>query len=253
MSRTTNWTPRRPQAQGASPPEAPARAPQAPSADRQLPAADRPAPVPTFAPERMAAIMAVRWTQHPGLPSMQWDLMHQLLADYLRQPLNTITDDMIYRWCNQPEGSLIGDAQDLLRQHQLLPPPPPGTFRVNHSFGLSARAPARERLIDLLVRQGVRPQAAGTGRYSESPHDVFGVVDQPPGEYGHRCYSQDAPWVTADIRPDPDICNYYQRHMPGPGNVVTLYQIPSRMIVAINGYPLRRFLTVRRQLLGRIA
>ena len=87
------------------------------------------------------------------------------------------------------------------------------------------------------MKNGLNPQSEGSGRSSELPTAVFAIVDYPPGVSDIRVYSQDCPWITAEI-PVEELDFYYQidyRRQGGkltPGSVMTFSNVPKNIVEA---------------------
>lgn len=207
----------------------------------------------------LAAIMAVRWTSY-GNPSERE--VSRVLADF---------------WCTSPEEAeeqwwksasepfrggqalyeFVSDAYHLVRDHTLLPPLREDRLRANHNFGLKAETPEeKEQLLDAILTEGLRPQPAGKGKWSEAPHLVFAIADFPPGEtVEDRRYNRHYPWVVIEtLRKaiDPETGYPFVDIEPTrPGGVAAFFNVHPSFIVAVNGYPVQSFIRMRQMLLGR--
>lgn len=206
---------------------------------------------PRIAPKivRLASIIAARWTGN-GPAGSDYATTLLVASDFLGRQA---TDDDAYAL---GDSGMFSDAQEVVETHAMLPRVPAKHFRVNHTFGLrggvDTDATLRESLLDQIAAKGLVPQPTGSGRSSESPFDVFAVVDYPPGvrTKSGRTYNRNFPWIVADIpQSDIDIAPSWYRHdAPRPGDVVTLFKVPPSMIVGINGIPPARLRSTRRAL-----
>ena len=203
-----------------------------------------------------AALIAAEFLGLP--PPRDWDAQHAALQDL--RALNP---------------ALLPSAVEDLTEHRLLPPRPRGTLRVNHNYGFDLGgdyfAHARERLTEQLLQEGLVPQPTTAGYGSESPHEVFAVVDQPAGNGVLRRHNPHYPWLTFDVpvtgangsagavRSAVDRQPSADRTLRGasaplrepwstsyraderPGTVVTFNHLPASMIVGVNGLPVARF------------
>lgn len=160
-------------------------------------------------------------------------------------------------------------AQRALETHVLLPPVPEHHLRVNHSIMVrtdrddeGAALRKRWAVLDLILSDGLWPQAATTGRHSEDPNVVFFVADAPAGALNQdRVYNSYAPWVTCDLPYeiyDRDFrrtlglsgpAKYGDRYLTSgwgiqnfrTGSVGTVSGVPPEFIVGMNGCPVEDF------------
>ena len=112
-----------------------------------------------------------------------------------------------------------------------LPKQKEGTVRINHTTGLRVNSTEeRYEIIDNILTNGLVNQAKGTGRYSESPMDIFGVIDNP-GAGERNVYNKNFPWFTLDV---PEDQHGLQRAKPGSVVVLTR-EVPERYIIGVCG------------------
>lgn len=131
------------------------------------------------------------------------------------------------------------DATQTIDDYGMMPPVSPGYVRVNHNIALHSETTAETwDILEQILREGLRPQPEGRGKYSELPGAVFGVVDDPKQapKQGRR-YNPYGPWVIADLpMRGPEGIGELR-----PGNVAVLTRVPREYIVGVNGIPVDRF------------
>ena len=133
------------------------------------------------------------------------------------------------------------EAKEAVIHHRLLPVQPSDVVRVNHTccIRIDVRITGRVRILRKILREGLAMQATGSGKYSELPTAVFGLVDLPSGDEAQRVYNPNYPWITADIP---------KRVLPRwdwdsrPGDVMVLPNIPREYFVGVNGLPAPSFM-----------
>jgi hypothetical protein len=187
-----------------------------------------------------AQFVAVRWVNY-GPPWLLWP--EDSFPEYLGISREQVRD-LLYT----DEGSAAmyeasTYAQHVTLDYAMMPPIPPDTVRINHTFGLRTsgdQAGERQRfsLLRRILREGLVPQPAGQGKYSELPTAVFGVVDAP-GQGENRLYNKHFPWIVADVPIAFDPWTLRDRR---PGSVVVLPTLPAEFIVGINGVPVDFFM-----------
>jgi hypothetical protein len=178
---------------------------------------------------------AVYWVEY-GNPRIDFDVVEKLVAAIYNMTLEEAKD---FIFTEDFPGGWLSDTLEKLYSFTFLPPPSGDIIRINHSLGLRTTTGAqRWALLDSVLSQGLIPQPEGSGKHSELPSAVFGLVDDPKAEFESRVYNRHFPFITADILkadlPPMD------RHLR-PGNVSVLNMIPSRYIIAVNGLPIDRF------------
>ena len=110
---------------------------------------------------------------------------------------------------------------------------PEGHVRINHSTGLHAREfKERQEIIKSILENGLISQPEGRGKYSESPMDIFGVVNNPAA--GERnVHNKHFPWITFDVPAEE-----YRLKRIKPGSVAVINKpVPAEYIVGVNGVP----------------
>ena len=161
---------------------------------------------------------------------------------YERDALEKLSTDMGYEtfmdFLNERASlRLLTITLENMYNNHNLPKQKEGTVRVNHTTGLRVNSPEqRYRDIDNIITYGLVNQAEGSGRYSESPMDIFGLRDNPGSGEGN-VYNPNFPWITLEL---PEDDPRYQSDLRGtrPGSVVVLsIEVPEQYIVGVNGVP----------------
>jgi hypothetical protein len=191
---------------------------------------------------RLAELIAARWPRY-GNPVEDYLGAALIAAEFLGLPPPRDWDAQhaALQALRALNPALLPSAVEDLTEHRLLPPRPRGTLRVNHNYGFDLGgdyfAHAREVLTDQLLHDGLVPQPATAGYGSESPHEVFAVVDQPAGNGVIRRHNPHFPWLTFDV----PVADTGYRADERPGTVVTFNHLPARLLVGVNGLPVARF------------
>ena len=177
---------------------------------------------------------------------------HMLLHGNSAPVDDMVVCDAIYRETGGTEDTAHHD-QAFLNQllkirrkicnESFLPPVPPRALRIVSTIGLRLEDYQSEigSLARAILRNGMKPQAQGSGRSSEAPSLVFALQDYPPDTFEpNRLYNPEYPWVTADIPYEClDRVNLQHAEWRGqaPGNVCTFFEVEPQHIIALNGLP----------------
>jgi len=170
-----------------------------------------------------------------------WDVQgnYDHIIQFLSQVMNVSPEEADRRLMNRdPEDEpifqlFINTHEDLIN-HRFMLPPSKNWVYVNHTAGLRAGEEYGwdfTKLIKKILREGVVPQAEGSGKYSECPGAVFGIGDYPRGQkWGDRLYNmRHFPWITFRVPKT--------QWAPRGGSVCTFSRIPAKDIVGICGIP----------------
>ena len=135
---------------------------------------------------------------------------------------------------DEPIFQLYRKTMKDLVNHRFMLPPSKNWVYVNHTTGLRDGPEYNwdfTKLIKKILREGVVPQAEGSGRYSECPGAIFGIGDYPRGQkWGDRLYNMSHfPWITFRVPKT--------QWSPRGGNVCTFSRIPAKDIVGVCGLP----------------
>ena len=187
----------------------------------------------TFPPD----YYAVRFLDY-GDPMLLHNAYTAMLSEYFH-----LTEEVARKLLRSDEGTDFiyrsSDVLDALIEHENLPPIPQDHFRFLHTFGLRAKSnKERWKVARNIIKEGLNPQADGSGAHSELPSAVFGITAFGDTPYRNLLYNVNMPWVTADI-PFSELAPY--EHITRSGSVLTLNSVPQKYIVGINGFPTHKF------------
>jgi len=163
-------------------------------------------------------------------------------ALYSREAVEKMVKDFGYESFEEFKGdseakSLFVATSRNIYNNRALPKQEKDTVRINHTTGLRTDSPEeRYNIIDTILNNGLVSQSEGSGKYSESPMDIFGLVDNPEAGMGN-VYNKNFPWITLEL-PKGDERYQYDLRGTGPGSVVVLSkEVPAQYVIGVSGIP----------------
>jgi len=161
---------------------------------------------------------------------------------YSREAIEKMVKDFGYKSFEDFKGDseatkLFKEISKNIYNNRALPKQEKDTVRINHTTGLRTDSPEeRYSIIDTILNNGLVSQAEGSGKYSESPMDIFGLVDNPEAGMGN-VYNKNFPWITLEL-PKGDERYQHDLRGTGPGSVVVLSkEVPAQYVIGVSGIP----------------
>ena len=191
--------------------------------------------------EQLAVVIADKMLDY-GADVIGTDGVSQKFLAYLcKVPEKEIEESGSWAWKEEYHDRYfqMQKACKLLKSESLLSSVPKEHIRIVHTFGLRCEKFSDLRKIgEFILKEGLVPQAKGSGKHSELPSAVFAQIDYPVGELtDQRFYNKHYPWITADIPysefPYPSEIKHYRS-----GDILTLNYVSLDCIVAMNGLPI---------------
>jgi hypothetical protein len=201
-----------------------------------------------FDSKRAREVMAVRMIDW-GRIGESYESIGAYLADILDVPVEQAWE--IHGRLDNDLYDAIVSTKNALDEHEAVGPIPEEHVRFVHSVLHGATPEKRWRIIESILKDGLKPQPEGIGSSSEAPWLVFGIARVEPEEREYRdlLYNQHMPYVTADI-PFEAIREFgdFGSSPPEQSTQMMFHQVPRKYIVAINGLPVDDFVRAMNEL-----